>query len=86
MTAADVRSNVESKLHEFVSDTLLFGQAPDLSQTTPLFELGVLDSMGTISLLSFIEKEFSLAIPLEEVEQSNLRDISTITDMIVQRL
>lgn len=86
MSQADLRAGVESKLCEFVGRVLLFGQAPDLDRSTPLFELGILDSMGTINLLSFIEDEFGIEIPLEEIEAIHLRNISTIADMILHRL
>lgn len=80
------KTAIESKLIEFVNDVLMFGQAPDLNNETPVFDLGVLDSMGTISLLSFIEKQFAVAVPLEQIQPADLRNISTIADMILRRL
>jgi 2-hydroxymuconate-semialdehyde hydrolase len=86
MAHALEKTAVESKLAEFVNDVLMFGQAPDLNNETPLFDLGVLDSMATISLLSFIEKQYAVAVPLEQIQPADLRNISAIADMILRRL
>ena len=86
MSENQLRATLEAKIHEFVADVLLFGQAPDLDNSTALLELGILDSMGTISLLAFIEEEFAVTIPLEQLEPAQLRDIAAIAETVLHKL
>ena len=50
-----------------------------------LIDSGIIDSMGIMTTLSFLEEEFSLQIPSEDLVPENFASISTIS-ALVERL
>lgn len=52
------------------------------SADTDLFETGVLDSMGFVELLIYIEREFGIRVALEEMEVDNFRSMERITEFV----
>jgi acyl carrier protein len=68
----------------FIGSELLGGQDEGLDPTTPLLELGILDSFSTIKLLSFVEDELGITVPLEEVTAENLASIESFVECLVR--
>jgi len=50
-----------------------------------LLETGILDSFGIVELITFIECEFDLAIPDEDVTKEKLGSILKMAEYIYQR-
>ena len=61
----------------------------DPSQTIPLDQsllaAGIVDSFGVIELLTFVETEFDLAIPDEDITAENLGSIRKMATYVQQR-
>lgn len=68
----------------FIARELLDGQDEDLKTDTPLLEIGVLDSFNTIRLLSFVEKEFGISIPMENIAPGDFSDIASFVELLVR--
>lgn len=47
-----------------------------------LFEAGVLDSMGLIELIAFIEEEFEVSLDATQMNVNNFRTISQIVALV----
>ena len=78
------KQQVVSSLKAFVEKDLLHGDAKDLDEKTPLLELRLLDSFSIVSLLTYIESQFGVALPIESLEIDRLKDIDTIADMVIE--
>ena len=55
------------------------------SETTDLFETGVLDSQRFVDLLLHIEQEFGIQVSIEQFEIENFRSIDSIANSILQQ-
>lgn len=64
----------------FIFDTLQPGGGDSLTQ------LGILDSMGVLELIMFIEERFDLKIPDEDTLPENLDSIDNIVRYVGRRL
>jgi acyl carrier protein len=64
-------------IREYIVRHHLDGQA-DLDRHTPLLEWGVIDSFALTDVLAYIEDEFELVVPAEEITPENLRDLEAI--------
>lgn len=74
------------RLMKFIQHNLIRGtQLVELDESEPLIERGVLDSMGLLQVLTFIEGETGIRVPDDEMLPDNFRTISSIEQM-VQRL
>ena len=62
----------------FVRDDLLKGRAPGLDPDTYLFEEGMVDSLGILRLIAFLEIEIGRPIADHEVVMEHFRTIRVI--------
>lgn len=51
-----------------------------------LFDAGIVDSAGLISFLAYIEKEYHINIPDEDLLPENFKSISAITRYLKSRI
>ena len=58
----------------------------DISNDSSLIDSGVIDSVGIISLLSFLEKTFSLNISSDELMPDNFDTINLITSFVEKKI
>jgi acyl carrier protein len=58
---------------------------PRFGRSAPLFDLGYVDSLGVVELLTFIEAEFGVRIPDEELMSDEFTAIDGIA-VVVGRL
>ena len=75
-------AEIEAKLLGFINHQLLEGQGGDLGVSTPLFELGILDSFAFFTLVDYISQEFKVTLELESVTAEQFRDVSSIARIL----
>ena len=70
-------------IREFIQNEII-QQALDkpLEDNDQLVESGIVDSLGIMSLLSFLEEKFSTQIPSEDLNPENFASVSTIAALI----
>jgi acyl carrier protein len=71
----------KESLKKFITETFMFGEG-QLKDDTPLFESGIIDSMGFIKLLAFLEKNCGASLDMSEITMENFRTINDICDKI----
>ncbi len=70
-------------IRRFITNELLRGLPGKLlGDDDPLIESGVIDSMGVMSLLAFLEKEFSIEIPGDDLIPENFGSITAIVALV----
>jgi methoxymalonate biosynthesis acyl carrier protein len=52
------------------------------SEEADLIESGIIDSLALVELLFAIEREFSVNLPLDDLEIENFRSVSRISEVI----
>jgi acyl carrier protein len=78
---------IKSTIKRFILDEFLPGERPDaLTDQTPLVAEGVLDSLATLRLVSFLEKEFKIALAPHEVDAEYLNTLPTIAALVRSKL
>ena len=79
-------SDISNRIRDFIATELLFeDSSASLSDDTPLLA-GVIDSLGLMQLISFIEEEFDVAIDDSEVTASNFRTVADIERLVEQKV
>ena len=56
-------TDIESALIAFIDELRRPATTPPLTGDTRLMELGILDSMGLVRLIQFVEERFGFSIP-----------------------
>ncbi len=71
-------------LMHFVQEELLNGQTV-VDIDDDLLSEGMIDSMGIMWLLSYIESEFSIAVPPEDVTIEHFRSVAAVAEYVTKR-
>jgi clorobiocin biosynthesis protein CloN5 len=83
MTDDRTAAEITEQLLDFIRDRFLDGDlGRELSETTPLLQWGVLDSLKTAVLLNFIRTQFDVVVPAAQVSARNLKDVRSVAAMI----
>jgi acyl carrier protein len=78
---------IKSAVKQFILDEFLPGERPEaLTDQTPLVAEGVLDSLATLRLVSFLEKQFKVALAPHEVDAEYLNTLPTIAALVRSKL
>lgn len=73
-------------VRDFVVQNFLFGDAAGLSSdTVSLLESGIMDSLGVMELVNFLEKDVKITVPDVDLVPQNLDSIDNLVAYIEQR-
>ena len=77
-------------IQERIKSYLLSEVAADLGKETlsvdeDLLEQGIIDSMGIMSLISFMEENFDISVEDREIVPENFQTIASIEQFITQK-
>jgi acyl carrier protein len=81
MQHEDIRESIRT----FIENGLLGGADVTIEPDTPLLELGIITSLSTMRLLSFIREQFGVEIPMNEMTGSNFRNLTAITTLVADQ-
>jgi acyl carrier protein len=75
-----------AKLRDFVLNELHWDESRGaITPDFPLIENHVVDSMGLLMLVSFVEEQFGIALADEELVPNNFGTITSIAKLIEQK-
>lgn len=76
-------SSVESTVKDYILREFLPGEDPnELTDSTPLITSGILDSIRTLKLVSFLEETFSISLAAHETDAEHLNTIALIAALV----
>lgn len=73
-------SNTE-KLKSFISE-VTFTDIENITEDTLIFKEGIFDSLGFLSLISYLDEEFGIDIANDELIEENFESIKAISAFI----
>ena len=74
--------DMKATLKEYIVNDLLNNPEMALANDAALVESGLINSIGLLQLVAFLEEEFELEIPFEDVTIVNFADIDAISDYL----
>jgi len=54
----------------------------EFDENTDLFESGIIDSMGVIELVSFIEERYDVSLDAKQMSADNFKTVNSILSLI----
>jgi acyl carrier protein len=83
----ETADQIKETLKTYILKTFLPEENPEaLTDDTPLVTGGVLDSLATLKLVSFLEERYKIELQAHEVDVENLNTISQIVSMLRKKL
>ncbi len=79
------KESIKSQIRQYVLAEFLPGEpAESLTDDVRLMSEGILDSMATLRLVSFIDEQFKVAIPPHQIDADHLDTVDDIATTILQ--
>lgn len=74
--------NVSAVLKDYIREELMNGANGDLDETENLLAAGIIDSLGILRLVSFVEEKFGIEVPDEDVTIDNFQSVKSMADYV----
>ncbi len=72
-------STIEQRIHSFLQEKFPLVRKAGVAPDTALLETGILDSLGILDVVSFLEREFAITISDEELVPENFQSLETLS-------
>ena len=75
--------SIKATIKEYILREFLPGEDPEaLTDSTPLVTGGILDSLATIKLVSFLEEKYGISLEAHEVDAEHLDTIDLVAQLV----
>lgn len=75
----------KTALSDFIKQELLKGRNVKLDDELDLLSAGVIDSLGILRMVAFMEERFGVKVPDEDVVFENFQNIKVMAEYIAQK-
>ena len=80
------RKAIHDTVKTYILEQFLQGEDPnELTDDTPLMTTGILDSLATLKLVTYLEEKFDIAVEAHEADSENLNTLELITDLVARK-
>ena len=77
------QQDINDRVREYICENFLYmRQEYEFSDTDSLLGHGILDSMGVIELITFLQDEFAIQVGDEEITEDNLGTLEAIAGYV----
>jgi acyl carrier protein len=77
--------SIEQRIHAFLLEKFPLARKAGVGKDTGLLEKGILDSLGILDVVSFLESEFSLVVSDDELLPENFQSLGTLTAFVLKK-
>lgn len=75
--------DVRDKVRDYIIENFLFGDAEPLADDTmSLLDEGIIDSVGVMELVAFLEGDFGISVGDEELVPDNLDSVANLVAFV----
>src|SRR5947208_8988035 len=78
--------SIEDKIRDFILKNLYFAEYHKLGDEVSFLAEGVIDSMGAMELVAFVESEFKIKVEMSEVVVKNFDSIRKLANFVRRKL
>jgi acyl carrier protein len=77
--------DIQARIQHFIMNTFPLARQQRLNDVDPLLQSGIVDSLGILEIVDFLEKEFHVSIVDEELLPENFESVHTLTAFVVRK-
>lgn len=82
MQQTPAKIEIKQKIKQFIADKSPAVRQGSLSDTDSLLDNNIIDSMGFLDLVTFVESEFDIVVEDDELLTDNFESIESITNFV----
>jgi acyl carrier protein len=75
-------NHLNTQIRKFILDKFPLARKQGIQDSDPLLESGVLDSLGVLDLVNFVEQEYSVHVADDELTPENFQTIDRIAAFV----
>lgn len=80
-------NSIEEQIRDYIVANLMFGEITvEFDNDSSLLELGIVDSVGVMELVLFVEEQYGLAIEDDEIVPENFDSVSQLAAYIQSKM
>lgn len=76
---------IQQKIRDYILSEFAFDRK-EIAPDEDLLSQGILDSMGVMQLVDFIEANFNIQVTDEDIVPENFRSLETLSNLITRRV
>ena len=77
---------IDHELRRFVVDNFLYGRDSGFSNDDSMLGMGIIDSTGTLELVSFLEKNYDIVVEDSDLIPQNLDSVTRLVQFTRRKL
>ncbi len=77
---------IEHKIREFIIKNLFYTEDNPIADDDSFLETGVIDSMGVMELVAFVQSEFGVEVAQDEIVVENFDSIRKLANYVRRKL
>lgn len=82
-----ISQSVEQVVADYILQKFMPDRKPDeLTDSTPLISGGIIDSLGVLNLVTFLEERFNIHLEAYEISVANLNTLADIVRLVHSKL
>jgi acyl carrier protein len=78
--------DIEASIREFIAKNLLFAETFTHSDDTSFLQEGIVDSLGVMELVAFVQKQFGITVEAVEVTPDRFDTVAQLAAFVRQKL
>jgi acyl carrier protein len=79
-------TDIKAAVRQYILDHHLPGGGEELADDAPLFSTGILDSIGVLGLITFLESRYEIEFLPRELDLDRLGSIERIQEIVHKKL
>lgn len=72
----------KTALMEYIKNDIMHDRNAKLSEDQDLLNSGILDSLGILQIVAFVDRQFDIQVPDEDVVFENFESVSALSDYL----
>lgn len=76
---------IRSRVRSFITNRFPAAAARSISDEVPLLDSGVVDSLGVLDIVGFLDAEFGMEIDDSDLSPENFASIASIAQFVAER-
>lgn len=78
--------DIKEKIKQYIAENFLFSNNGfTLDDDESFLEAGVVDSLGVVELVAFVEENYHIAVPDDDIVPNNFDSVESLTAYITRR-
>jgi acyl carrier protein len=78
-------NHLNVQIREFILEKFPLARKQQLKDTDALLETGILDSLGVLDLVSYMEQKFSIVVADDELVPENFQSVATMAAYVQRK-